>query len=98
MNPVVRRFPGSPARGAGHGVLAAGDPVGALLLGGADGPPTVHFLATRGSALVCPFDHSIAGAQADYAFVAAAGPGNFLPGGQICVVGELPLAASRAGD
>lgn len=70
--------------------LAAGEPVGALLLGGTDGPPTVHFLATRGRRLVCPYNHSTVEAQADYAAVAANGTDNLLPGGKFCVVDELP--------
>lgn len=70
--------------------ISVGDPVGALLLGGTDGPPTVHFLATHGDAFVCPYDHSTAEARADYDFVAASGPENHLPGSRICVVAEIP--------
>jgi len=70
--------------------LSVGDPVGALLLGGRDGPPTVHFLANRGRVQVCPYEHSTAEARADYELVAAGGTENHLPGGQICVVDEIP--------
>ncbi len=71
--------------------ITTGEPVGALLLGGRDGPPTVHFLVTRGSgACVCPYKYSTAAAQADYAYIASHGTDNHLPNGKFCVVDEIP--------
>lgn len=71
--------------------ITTGGPVGALLLGGRDGPPTVHFLVTRGSgACVCPYKYSTAAAQADYAYIASHGTDNHLPNGKFCVVDEIP--------
>ena len=71
--------------------ISVGDPVGTLLLGGKDGPPSVHFLVTRGiGACVCPYAHSTAAAQADYAFIAAHGTENYLPNGKFCVYDEVP--------
>ena len=76
--------------------VSVGDSVGALLLGGTEGPPTVHFLVTRGTAVVCPYNYSTAQARADYDYIAASAPANYLPEGKICVFEQIPQTSSHA--
>jgi hypothetical protein len=56
----------------------------------------VHFLVTRGTAVVCPYNYSTTQARADYDYIAASAPANYLPEGKICVFEQIPQTSSHA--